>query len=93
MQSVTLGYRRGVQDAIIYLDPENPMNLQNQTRQKRVDDILNGAFPPGMKLPSSRKLAQELNVARIAVVAVCQHTVADRPYVHCDNTVQDIGRR
>jgi GntR family transcriptional regulator/MocR family aminotransferase len=40
-----------VQDAIIYIDPDNPMNLQNQIRQKFVDGIINGAFAPGMKLP------------------------------------------
>jgi len=47
-----------VPDAIIYIDPDQPMNLQNQIRQKLVDGILNGSFAPGMKLPSSRKLAQ-----------------------------------
>lgn len=77
MLSVTLGYRRDVQDAIIYIDPDNPMNLQNQIRQKLVDGIINGAFPPGMKLPSSRKLAQQLEVARNTVVAVYQQMVTD----------------
>jgi hypothetical protein len=40
------------------------MNLQNQIRQKFVDGIINGAFAPGMKLPSSRKLSQQLDIAR-----------------------------
>ena len=53
-----------MQDAIIYIDSSKQMNLQNQIRLKLVDGILNGAFPPGMKLPSSRKLAQQLDVAR-----------------------------
>jgi GntR family transcriptional regulator/MocR family aminotransferase len=53
------------------------MNLQNQIRQKLVDGIINGAFPPGMKLPSSRKLAQQLEVARNTVVAVYQQMVSD----------------
>jgi GntR family transcriptional regulator/MocR family aminotransferase len=66
-----------VQDAIIYLDPDSSMNLQNQIRQKLVDGILNGSFPPGMKLPSSRKLARQLNVARNTVVAAYQQLVAD----------------
>ncbi len=66
-----------MQDAIIYIDPESPMNLQNQIRQKLVDGILNGAFPPGMKLPSSRKLAQQLHVARNTVVAAYQQLIAD----------------
>jgi len=66
-----------VQNAIIYLDPGSAMNLQNQIRQKLVDGILNGSFPPGMKLPSSRKLAQQLEVARNTVVAAYQQLVAD----------------
>jgi GntR family transcriptional regulator/MocR family aminotransferase len=53
------------------------MNLQNQSRQKLVDGILNGTFPPGMKLPSSRKLATQLEVARNTVVAAYQQLIAD----------------
>ena len=66
-----------MQDAIIYIDPDNPINLQNQIRQKIVDGIVNGAFPPGMKLPSSRKLARQLEVARNTVVASYQQLIAD----------------
>jgi len=66
-----------VQNTIIYLDPGSAMNLQNQIRQRLVDGILNGSFPPGMKLPSSRKLAQQLEVARNTVVAAYQQLVAD----------------
>ena len=77
MRSVTLSYRRVVQDAIIYIDPDNPVNLQNQIRQKIVDGIINGAFPPGMKLPSSRKLSQQLAVARNTVVAAYQQLIID----------------
>ena len=64
-------------DAIIYLDSDSAVGLQNQIRQKIVDGILNGAFPPGMKLPSSRKLAQQLDVARNTVVAAYQQLIAD----------------
>jgi GntR family transcriptional regulator/MocR family aminotransferase len=66
-----------MQNALIYLDPESPMNLQNQIRQKLVDGILNGAFAPGMKLPSSRGLASQLDVARNTVVAAYQQLIAD----------------
>ena len=58
-------------DAIIYLDPDSKLNLQNQIRQNLVDGILNGAFSPGTKLPSSRKLAEQLGIARNTVVMVC----------------------
>jgi GntR family transcriptional regulator/MocR family aminotransferase len=66
-----------VQDAIIYIDANKPMNLQNQIRQKLVDGILNGSFPPGMKLPSSRKLARQLDVARNTVVAAYQRLISE----------------
>ena len=66
-----------MQDTIIYIDSSKRLNLQNQIRQKLVDGILNGSFPPGMKLPSSRKLAQQLDVARNTVVAAYQQLVAD----------------
>ncbi|MCB1845595.1 MAG: GntR family transcriptional regulator, partial [Halioglobus sp.] len=64
-------------DAIIYLDPDSSLNLQNQIRQKLVDGILNGAFPPGTRLPSSRKLAGQLDVARNTVVLAYQQLVAE----------------
>ena len=66
-----------MQDAIIYLDAGSGMSLQNQIRQKLVEGILNGSFPPGMKLPSSRKLAQQLEIARNTVVAAYQQLIAD----------------
>lgn len=66
-----------MQDAIIYLNPDSSLNLQNQIRQKLVDGILNGAFPPRMKLPSSRSLARQLDVARNTVVAAYQQLIAD----------------
>ena len=66
-----------MQDAIIYIDPKQTLNLQNQIRQKLVEGILNGSFAPGMKLPSSRKLAQQLHVARNTVVASYQQLIAD----------------
>jgi len=64
-------------DTIIYLDPSSPLNLQEQIRQKLVDGILSGALPPGHKLPSSRKLAQQLEVARNTVVVAYQQLVAE----------------
>jgi GntR family transcriptional regulator/MocR family aminotransferase len=64
-------------DTIIYLDPSSPLNLQEQIRQKLVDGILSGAMPPGHKLPSSRKLAQQLEVARNTVVVAYQQLVAE----------------
>lgn len=53
------------------------MNLQNQIRKKLVDGILSGALPPGHKLPSSRKLATQLNISRNTVVLAYQQLVAE----------------
>jgi GntR family transcriptional regulator/MocR family aminotransferase len=64
-------------DTIIYLDPNSPLNLQKQIRQKLVEGILSGALPPAHKLPSSRKLSQQLEVARNTVVLAYQQLVAE----------------
>ncbi len=64
-------------ETIIYLDPDSKLNLQNQIRQKLVSGILSGSLPPGHKLPSSRKLAQQLDVARNTVVLVYQQLIAE----------------
>ena len=66
-----------MQDAIIYIDPGQKIGLQNQIRQKLVDGIINGAFPAGMKLPSSRKLANQLEVSRNTVVAAYEQLLAE----------------
>jgi GntR family transcriptional regulator/MocR family aminotransferase len=64
-------------NTLIYLDPDSPLNLQNQIRQKLVDGILSGALPPGHKLPSSRALAEQLEVSRNTVVLAYQQLVAE----------------
>jgi GntR family transcriptional regulator/MocR family aminotransferase len=58
--------------AIIYLDPDSELNLQAQIRQKLVAAIMLGTYPEGRRLPSSRKLAQQLGVARNTVVLAYQ---------------------
>ena len=51
-------------EALIYLDPDSTLNLQNQIRKKLVDAIMIGTFPGGSRLPSSLKLAEQLGVAK-----------------------------
>ena len=63
--------------ALIYLDPDSKLNLQSQIRQKLVGAILNGTFPAGKKLPSSRKLAEQLGVARNTVVLAYDQLVEE----------------
>jgi len=55
-------------ELLIHLDPNSKLGLQNQIRQKLVAAILSGSLPAGEKLISSRKLAEQLNVARNTVV-------------------------
>jgi len=61
--------------ALIFLDPKSKLNLQSQIRQKLVEGILNGAFPTASKLPSSRKLAEQLSVARNTVVLAYEQLI------------------
>ena len=63
--------------ALIYLNPSSKLNLQGQIRQKLVEGILNGTFPAGTKLPSSRKLAKQLGVARNTVVLAYEQLVEE----------------
>ena len=62
-------------NAIIYLDPDSELNLQAQIRQKLVEAIVLGNFPTGQRLPSSRKLADQLGVARNTVVLAYQQLI------------------
>jgi GntR family transcriptional regulator/MocR family aminotransferase len=66
-----------VTDALIYLDPESRLSLQNQIRQKLVDGIMAGAFPAGARLPASRKLAEQLGVARNTVVLAYEQLIGE----------------
>ena len=64
-------------EALIYLDPDSTLNLQNQIRRKLVDAIMIGTFPGGSRLPSSRKLAEQLGVARNTVVLAYEQLIEE----------------
>ncbi len=56
--------------------PENKrLNLQTRIREMLVSAILDGHLPPGSPVPSGRKLAQQLKVARNTVVIAYEHLV------------------
>ncbi|PLW83879.1 PLP-dependent aminotransferase family protein [Kineobactrum sediminis] len=57
---------------MFYLDPDSPLSLQSQLRQKIVEAIMVGSLAPARRLPSSRKLAAQLGVARNTVVLAYQ---------------------
>lgn len=66
--------------SMIYLDPDSDLSLQAHLRQKIVEAIIAGIFPAGKRLPSSRKLAEQLGVARNTVVLVYEQLI-DEGYV------------
>ena len=64
-------------EALIYIESDSKLGLQAQIRQKLVESIHLGIFKPGTRLPSSRRLAEQLGVARNTVVIACQQLVAE----------------
>jgi len=67
-------------DMLIYLDPKSPLSLQQQIRQKLVQAILGGTWSQDKRLPSSRKLAEQLSVSRNTVVLAYQQLI-DESYL------------
>jgi GntR family transcriptional regulator/MocR family aminotransferase len=63
--------------ALFYLDSDSGLSLQNQIRQKLVDGVMSGAFPSGSRLPSSRRLAEQLGVARNTVVLAYEQLIEE----------------
>ncbi len=53
---------------LFVLDNDSPANLQQQLIQKLIQAIQNGHFACGSKMPSTRKLAEQLGIARNTVV-------------------------
>lgn len=62
-------------EALIFLDPADSQSLQSQIRQKLVEAILQGTYPAGTRLPSSRKLSEQLGVARNTVVLAYEQLI------------------
>lgn len=66
-----------MRNAVFYLDRDDTAGLQTQIRQQLIESIVSGAFGHGARLPSSRKLAADLNVSRNTVLLAYQQLVAD----------------
>lgn len=58
---------RAIEHLHLAVDPDAPLSLQRQLRQKLVDAIHRGVLRPGQRLPSSRQLAQRLGISRNTV--------------------------
>ena len=68
---------RDTSAAVIELAATGKGTLQRQIRQKIIDAILAGVYPPGRRLPSSRKLSKQLGVARNTVVLAYQQLATE----------------
>lgn len=66
---------------LFVLDSSGSTNLQQQLVQKLIQSILNGHFSCGSRMPSSRKLSEQLGVARNTVVHAYQ-TLIDEGYLN-----------
>ncbi|MGY8869085.1 MAG: MocR-like pyridoxine biosynthesis transcription factor PdxR [Pseudomonadales bacterium] len=62
---------------LFHLTPGKGGSLQQQLREQIAAAILNGNIPVDSPLPSSRKLAQQLHVARNTVVLTYEHLLDD----------------
>lgn len=60
-----------------FLDPDSQRTLQQQIQQRVAEAILSGRFRPGEKMPSSRRLAEHLGIARITVTIAYTELVAN----------------
>ena len=67
--------RKTLPATVLHLDPGNGLSLQHQLRQQLIEAIASGIFAPGGLLPSSRKLARDLGVARNTVVLAYQQLI------------------
>ena len=66
-----------MRDLLFHLQRDSRTPLQAQLRELLVSAILQGQIPVGSPLPSSRKLAETLDVARNTVALAYQELVAD----------------
>src|SRR5215468_8069815 len=66
-----------MRDLLFHLQRDSRTPLQTQLRELLVSAILQGEIPSGSQLPSSRRMAQTLDVARNTVALAYQELVAD----------------
>lgn len=66
-----------MREAVFHIERVGSASLQSQIRERMVTAILNGQFPPGESIPSSRRMAASLGVSRNSVSLVYQGLVDD----------------
>ena len=73
-----------VSETIFFIDRERGLGLQAQLRETIVSAVLAGRVQPSAQLPSTRKLADYLNISRITVSLAYQELVS-QGYVEVSN--------
>ena len=63
---------QSVSETIFFIDRSGRAGLQSQIRETIVSAILSGRLLPGARLPSTRRLADYLNISRITVTLAYQ---------------------
>src|ERR1700754_1052390 len=66
-----------MRDQLFHFEPDSTSTLQAQLRRMLVDAILEGQIPAGLALPSCRKMAQTLSIARNTVALAYQDPVEE----------------
>ncbi len=64
-------------DILFHLEKKSRESLQSQLRRAILNAILNSTLPAGFKLPSSRKLANDLGISRNTAILVYQGLTDD----------------
>ncbi len=65
-----------ISESIFFIDVTSQTSLQAQVRGALISGILSGRLMPGVHLPSTRKLAEYLNISRLTVTLAYQELVA-----------------
>ncbi|MBC6441102.1 MAG: PLP-dependent aminotransferase family protein [Rhodospirillales bacterium] len=66
-----------MRDSMIHIERLETSTLQNQIRERLVEAMLTGQLPAGAPIPSTRAMAQRLNVSRNTVMLAYQALAAD----------------
>jgi len=62
---------------LFHLSPDSDASLQQQIREQISKAIIDGHIPPDIPLPSTRKLAEMLDVSRNTVILAYEHLTYD----------------
>jgi GntR family transcriptional regulator/MocR family aminotransferase len=76
--------RTNISETIFFIDRESGLGLQAQLRETVVSAVLAGRVQPGAHLPSTRKLAEYLNISRITATLAYQELVS-QGYLEASN--------